>query len=77
MTTETLLKAKEIDSELKNLRRIRKALHSPYQNKIICIDYDGDKEISETIVVDYELEGIIDNYLLQKINALEKEFGEL
>ena len=46
MTAETLLKAKEIDSELKNLRRIRKALHSPYQNKIICIDYDGDKEIS-------------------------------
>lgn len=77
MTTETLLKAKEIDSELKHLRRVKKALNSPYENRFKCVDYDGHRETSESLVVDDELKEIIEKYLSQKIDELEKEFGEL
>lgn len=77
MTTETLLKAKEIDVELKHLRRIKRALNSQYESRVKCVDYDGDKDTSETLVVDERLKGIIDNYLSQEIAALEKEFEGL
>lgn len=77
MTTEKLSKAKEIDSEIKSLVKIKNALNSPYVNQIKCINFSGDKENTETFTVDNELKEIIDAYLSQKIDALEKEFEEL
>ena len=79
MTTEALLREKEIDYDLKNLKQIRQTLNSPYKNcRLKCIGYGGKTEMANhTLAVDDELKGIIENYLSQKINALEKEFGEL
>lgn len=77
MTKETLLKAKEIDSEIKSLTKIKNALDSPYVNQIRCINYSGNQEVSATVIVDDALKQIIENYILQKIDNLEKELEDL
>lgn len=77
MTIDTLSKAKDLDNQIKSLVKAKKTLHSPYINVFRFIDFRGDKETTETLTVDDELKNIVDNYLSEKIDRLQKEFEKL
>lgn len=79
MTEELLDKAYKLNKEIKDCKKILKAMNSPFVNIIRFNEYDGDRDISQilTLSSEPELEIHIREYFIHKLEVLEQEFAKL
>ena len=80
MTQETLNKAIEINKKIDKYKAFLKAYNSTYSNEIVGNNYKAQLErVREIIILDNEpeLEMMIREYIMHKIEALEQEFAKL
>ena len=79
MTEELLDKAYKLNKEIKNCKKILKAMNSHFENIIKLNDYDGDRNISQIVTLssEPELEIYIREYFIHKLEVLEQEFANL
>lgn len=79
MTEELLDKAYKLNKAIKDCKKILKAMNSPYVNIIRLNNYDGDRDVSQTVSIssEPELEIYIREYFVHKLEVLEQEFAKL
>ena len=76
MTYDQLEKANNIREKIMKLERFRDALHSPYFAEVAAHDWRGDKDVTQRLDVESngKLFQIIDDYIKDQVDSLEKEF---
>lgn len=79
MTEELLDKAYKLNKEIKDCKKLLKAMNSPLGNIIRFNEYDGDRDISQIVTLssEPELEIHIREYFVNKLEVLEQEFAKL
>lgn len=79
MTEEQLEKIIKTSDEIKRYKKFLKAFDKPYMNQIIARDWNGEIKTDKHLLLenDPELEKLIRDYVVKKIETLEKEFSEL
>lgn len=76
MTEETLEKAYKLNRDIKNCKKILKAMNSPFVNIIRLNDFEGERDVSQIITLssEPELETYVREYFIHKLEVLEQEF---
>lgn len=79
MTEEVLDKAYKLNKDIKNCKKILKAMNSPFVNIIRLNDFEGDKDISQIITLssEPELEMNVREYFMHKLDVLEQQFAKI
>lgn len=79
MTEEHLEKIIKTSEEIKCYKGFLKAFDSKYSNEVFSYDWDGDRRVEGRLLLENEpeLEKLIRDYVVRKIETLEKEFAEL
>ena len=79
MTEETLEKAYKLNRDIKNCKKILKAMNSPFVNIIRLNDFEGEKDTSQIITLssEPELEMYVREYFIHKLEVLEQEFAKV
>ncbi len=79
MTEAHLEKIIETSGEIKRYKKFLKVFDSKYSNEVLSYDWDGDRRVEEYLSLENEpeLEKLIRDYVVRKIETLEKEFAEL
>ena len=79
MTIENLRKANEINEKLNKYKKFIKSYDSVFSNAIKANNYEGSRDMGEIIILDNEpeLSLLIREYIMNKIDYLEKEFTKL
>ena len=79
MTEAHLEKIIKISDEIKRYKKFLEAFDKPYMNQIVACNWNGDKRADRFLLCENEpeLEKSIRDYVVKKIETLEKEFSEL
>lgn len=79
MTEAHLEKIIKISDEIKRYKKFLEAFDQPYMNQIVACDWNRDKRADRFLLCENEpeLEKSIRDYVVKKIETLEKEFSEL
>lgn len=79
MTEAHLEKIIKTSEEIKRYKKFLKAFDSPYINQVLVYDWECKRRVEERLLLENEpeLEKLIRDYFVRKIEALEKEFAEL
>lgn len=79
MTEEQLEKIIKVSDEIKHYKKFLKAFDNPHMNQIVACNWNGNIRTDRFLLCenDPELEKLIRDYVVKKIETLEKEFSEL
>ena len=79
MTEAHLEKIIEISDEIKIYKNFLKAFDKPYSNRVVAFDWNGNISADRYLILENEpeLEKSIRDYVIKKIETLEKDFAEL
>lgn len=79
MTEAHLKNIIKISDEIKIYKNFLKAFDKPYSNRVVAFDWNGDISDDRYLILknEPELEKLIRDYVVKKIETLEKEFSEL
>lgn len=79
MTEEQLEKIIKVSDEIKSCKKFLKAFDKPYSNRVVSFDWTGDISDDRYLILENEpeLKQLIRDYVVKKIETLEKEFSEL
>lgn len=79
MTEAHLKNIIKISDEIKIYKNFLKAFDKPYSNRVVAFDWNGDISDDRYLILENEpeLEKLIRDYVVKKIETLEKEFSEL
>lgn len=79
MTEEKLEKAYKLNQEIKTCKKILKAFNAPFTNIIRLNDFEGERDVSQIIMLsnEPELAMNIREYFIHKLELLEQEFAKL
>lgn len=79
MTEEHLEKIIKTSEEIKCYKGFLKSFDKPYTNRVVAFDWNGNISADRYLILENEpeLEKLIRDYVIRKIETLEKEFAEL
>lgn len=79
MTEEHLEKIIKTSEEIKYYKGFLKEFDKPYADRVVVFDWSGDINTDRYLILENEpeLEMLIRDYVVRKIEMLEKEFAEL
>ena len=79
MTEAHLEKIIKISDEIKRYKKFLEAFDKPYMNQIVACNWNGNINTDRYLILENEpeLEKSIRDYVVKKIETLEKEFSEL
>ena len=79
MTNETLKKAIQLNKKIEDYKAFLYAYNAPYINTIKACDFNGGVENNSYLYLakEPELEMLIREYVMHKIEFLEQEFAKL
>ena len=79
MTQETFNKAKGLNNLIEEYKAFLRAYNSPYSNEIKAYSFDAHVENTKILILgnDSELEMMIREHIIHKIEVLEQEFAKL
>lgn len=79
MTEELFDKAYKLNKEIKDCKKLLKAMNSPFVNIIRFNDFEVDIDTSQIVTLssEPELEIHIREYFVHKLEVLEQEFAKL
>jgi len=79
MTEEHLEKIIKTSEEIKCYKGFLKSFNNHYANTVISCDWDDSRKADKCLLLENEpeLENLIRDYVMRKIEALEKEFTEM
>lgn len=79
MTEAHLKNIIKISDEIKIYKNFLKTFDKPYSNRVVAFDWNGNISDVRYLILknEPELEKLIRDYVVKKIETLEKEFSEL